>query len=730
MSEKFWQRLNYISGMLAIGVVFSFTAFLASLEIKDLDLWLHLKMGQYISETKLVPSSDILSCSISGKPWVNHEWLFQVVVYQVWHHFGFDGLINMQIIVVFLTFLLLLFLGYNKDRQFLTAFTLLIVLYIYQTRFTIRPDIYSLLFFVGFIFTLSWFINRKWSVWVLVIIQVLWANMHGYFFFGPVIVLIGMCSEFLKRRVPLPSQWNQIGRLTDEEYSRLKVLFPLLLLACCINPLTFKGAWYPLGVLFGLGHDGARIFFTHITELQRPITAATLWTNQNGPFKAMIVLSGVSFIFNRRQIDISAIFLWIFFLLFALVAIRNMVFFAVAAYLVFMANVTTINWQTIVPFRFSHNKFKYVTGILLKGVLIFWIIDFGTRLAANGYFDFDTYNRKSEFWGVSKRSFPYHAVDFLVKNEVKGNFFNDFNSGAYLIGRCFPNIKVYMDGRTEEYGGDFFEQHYQKIWHEGSQKIFLSDASKYNITGAFLNNNNQLIPPKVLKMFYGLPDWKIVYFDYDAVIFVKNTPLNKPLIDKFAIDLKKWESKPVDLLRLGTKRMEPFPITDRAYLLETLGLYDSVLKELQEALKISPDDFDSYKLLGETYGLKGDQQRAFENFRLATVLRPYDTAVRINLAKAYENLKDYRGAIGQYERLLEMDCKTAKVYYGFSRSYALLGQEPMALRFLSKAKGLDPEDKVDVQRIHDIIEKNKKPKKEILSVSALKNKLNAMVKNK
>ncbi len=707
MSERFWKRLSYILGVAAIGVVFGLTAFLASLEIKDLDLWLHLKMGQYISEHKVVPANDILSCSISGKPWVNHEWFFQVVVYQVWRHWGFDGLIQMQIIIVFVTFLFLLLLGYSKDRQFLTAFSLLLVLFIYESRFTIRPDIYSLLFFVCFIFILSWFLNRAWSLWVLIVIQVLWANMHGFFFFGPVLIFVALLSEYLRRHVSMPWQWNQIGRLSDEEYLRLKKLFPLLILACCINPLTFKGAWYPVGVLFGLGQEGSKIFFEHITELQRPITAATIWTQQNGIFKAMIIVSGVSFIFNKRQIDISTVFVWLIFLLFSLVAVRNMIFFAMAAYLVFMANVTTVNWQGIIPFHFSKNKFKYITGVLLKGFLIFWMIDTGTKMAVNGYFDFDTYKRKSEFWGVSERSFPYHAVNFLVKNHIKGNFFNDFNSGAYLIGRCFPNIKVYMDGRTEEYGGKFFE-HYQKIWNQGDKKDFLADAAKYNITGAFLNNNNQYIPPKVLKMFYELPDWKIVYFDYDAVIFLKNTPLNKPWIDRFAIDLKKWKPKLMDLQRVGTKRMDPLPLTNRAYLLETLGLYDVVLKELHEALKIDPDDFDAYKILGEMYGIKKEYHRSFEYYRIAAVLRPYDTEMRLNLAKAYEDLKDYTGALEQYERAVELDPRSSKGYFGLSRSYALTGKDTAALDFLKKAQALTPEDKVDVQKIHDILEKNKK----------------------
>ena len=44
------------------------------------------------------------------------------------------------------------------------------------------------------------------------------------------------------------------------------------------------------------------------------------------------------------------------------------------------------------------------------------------QMTLNGYFDFDTYNRKSEFFGVSKRVYPYKAVDFLLRNKIKGNF--------------------------------------------------------------------------------------------------------------------------------------------------------------------------------------------------------------------------------------------------------------------------------------------------------------------
>ena len=47
-----------------------------------------------------------------------------------------------------------------------------------------------------------------------------------------------------------------------------------------------------------------------------------------------------------------------------------------------------------------------------------------------------------------------------------------------------------------------------------------------------------------------------------------------------------------------------------------------------------------------------------------------------------------------------------------------MGQERKALEYMIKAQELDPEDKIDVKRIRDIIVKNKKAK-EAVSVSKM-----------
>ncbi|MBF0510829.1 MAG: tetratricopeptide repeat protein [Candidatus Omnitrophica bacterium] len=710
MTERFWKNLSMVSGWLAIGVFFGLAVFVSSLEIKDLDLWLHLRMGHWISHHWFVPDFDVLSCTIFGKPWVNHEWLFQVLVYQIQSHFGFDALITMQSLVVALMFVVLLFLGYSKDNQWITVFTLLMVLMVYQTRFTIRPDIFSLLFFVLNIYILSLHINQRWAMYALVLLQILWTNMHGFFFFGPLLVGLGLVAEFIKRRVPLPWEWNTTGRLNDEEYRKLKIVFPVLLLACCVNPGTIHGALYPLKVFFHLAQEN-KIFFHHILELQKPVDAKTIFTDKYFHYKVLIILSAVSFVFNRRKIDISSLLIWIVFLLFSLAAIRNLIYFAVAAFLVIMVNVISISWETLVPIRFTAPKFKFITGIMCKAMIIGWMLNFGLQISSNGYFDFDTFHRKSEFLGISKRVYPYKAVDFLIRQKINGNFFNDFNSGAYLLGRTSPHIKVFIDGRTEVYGAAFFQE-YMKIWQEGQVKTFQSYERKYHITGAFLNNTRQQIPSAVLKMFYSFKNWTMVYLDEDAVIFLKQTPQNKALIDRYAVDLKKWKVRPLDLLGLGTRPVDPYIFTNRAYILETLGFDDAALLECKEALKFSADYGPAYNIMGKIYNRKKDFKKAFEYCRLGAMYTG-DLQTKIGLAQAYEGLRNFQGALAQYQKVLDASPRDVSGYFGKARVYAQMGEEKKALDMLQAASKLGIEDKVDVQRIHDIIndKKGAAPKK-------------------
>ena len=182
-------------------------------------------------------------------------------------------------------------MGYNKNRLLLISFLLLMTLFNYQQRFTLRPDLYSILFFALYIYILSMHIDKRWSIPVILIVQVIWTNMHGFFFFGPLFILIGIVSEWIKRYVRLPYEWNDIGRLTNEEYARLKIIFVGVILACVVNPSFLHGAWYPIKVFFSLSGEN-KVFFNVIEELQKPLKEGTLWMmDQSTCFKLYIIFS-------------------------------------------------------------------------------------------------------------------------------------------------------------------------------------------------------------------------------------------------------------------------------------------------------------------------------------------------------------------------------------------------------------------------------------------------------
>ena len=82
--------------MLLLGV-FAMTA----RNVTDPDVWWHLKTGELIAEHKTVPRTDPFSYTRAGQPWVAHEWLTELGMYELQGIAGFAGLI--LIFAVFLT---------------------------------------------------------------------------------------------------------------------------------------------------------------------------------------------------------------------------------------------------------------------------------------------------------------------------------------------------------------------------------------------------------------------------------------------------------------------------------------------------------------------------------------------------------------------------------------------------------------------------------------------------
>jgi len=382
--------------------------------------------------------------------------------------------------------------------------------------------------------------------------------------------------------------------------------------------------------------------------------------------------------------------MWLIFFLFSLYAVRNIIFFAIAAYFAFLANFQYASMQEFLPVQFKNVKFRLACSTALKIILIVWIANYSSQLLLRGYYDFDKFERKSEYGGVSLHNFPYKAADFLVDNKIKGNFFNDFNSGAYLLGRTFPDIKVFIDGRTEVYGVEHYNM-YRKIW-KGDRKLLKEATDRYHLTGAFLNSVYVPAPAKIIHSLYTSKDWVLVYFDYDASIFLRDIPENQQWINDHQMDLTQWQTSDADLLKIGTSRVTPYRYVNRAYALFNMGFGQKAEREADEALRVEPHNAKAHGLLGRIYSERGEYDAAFESLRKAKLTDPDDMKVRYQMAVALYHLGEIEKAKGQCQAVLDRSPKNSEGLFLLSLIYAKEHKYNKMMAALQKARPHNSDD--------------------------------------
>ena len=123
------------------------------------------------------------------------------------------------------------------------------------------------------------------------------------------------------------------------------------------------------------------------------------------------------------------------------------------------------------------------------------------------------------------RKFPAEGVEFVKSNNIPGNMFNEMGFGGFLIYALYPEYKVFIDGRGDMYGADFAETYTRVLWVKPDWKEVLQ---KHSVNWTICPSNSHL---SVLLL--ESEDWKLIYADKAANIFIRNIPQNGNLIKKY-----------------------------------------------------------------------------------------------------------------------------------------------------------------------------------------------------
>ena len=189
------------------------------------------------------------------------------------------------------------------------------------------------------------------------------------------------------------------------------------------------------------------------------------------------------------------------------------------------------------------------------------------------------------------------------------------------------------------------------------------------IAPGFINRGDFENAEKLLKMVLARPEWKPVYFDYDALIFLKDIPANQGWIKKHQVDLSAWSPKELDLQELGPAKVIPYRNVQRARALYDMGFLEPAMAEAAAALKVLPAYDRAYKILGDCYAKRGDNQKAFEYFRLACAYDSGNAQYRKDLAMAYLQIGNPEKAVEQAKLSVELDAKNAEAKYILAKAF-------------------------------------------------------------
>jgi hypothetical protein len=334
-------------------------------------------------------------------------------------------------------------------------------------------------------------INR---LWLLPLLMMLWVNLHGGFAIGFILLVITFGSEVLK--------W--LANISHAD-NRNRVLWLgaaglLCAAAVMVNPYGPQMLAYPfrtvsIGALQNFIQEWQPPNF-HEREAQVFIV---LW---------LVTLGAVSY--SGRRLDLTDFFLFATFTALALVARRNIAVFAVVAAPILMTHADAalaalqIRWprlkldNTPRPLR---PPTLVLNWALLLLVLAASLLKISLPLSPN------------TVQTAIAATAPVGAANYLKAHPVPGRLFNSYNYGGYLIWALYPNMLVFMDGRTDLYD-DAFLNEALNVFFTGSgwQALF----ARYNISAVLVEAKAPLATI-LLKQ----PDWAIRYRDHNSVVIVK-----------------------------------------------------------------------------------------------------------------------------------------------------------------------------------------------------------------
>lgn len=458
--------------------------------LREADTFWQIRIGQWILENAKVPSTDFYSYTAFGKRWISGQWLSEILFALAFNIAQWRGVVILSVISCSaITVLLWVYLARNLRFSIAIGWTALTVLTIVP-HYVARPHIFS------YIVLLIWVIilvdsydspEFRPSTPILFLLIILWANLHGSFTIGLLLLYIF-------------AGYSCYQKLVQHDYIGCRRILLMLLVVSVSSLLTPYGVYSALLVYQVMN---MKFLQANIIEWMPPnfqTYSFFLW------YLVVLFTAVAGLGVALRGPRLVAFSMMLFF---GLSHTRGLVMFILIAP-IFLARPISAHaaWFRAAE-RVDGQSVRAPDPVLVflqKRPFTLPAISLALAAVVTVY-SWDRINI-----GPPKSVTPNAAIDFIQKTGIAGNVFNSYSFGGYLI---FVGIPTFIDGRTPPHSDDFVRRY--------SNAVNLKDVDDaFRLLDEYKVRWVLLVPGEPLgKALARSGLWNEVYSDNYSVVLVR-----------------------------------------------------------------------------------------------------------------------------------------------------------------------------------------------------------------
>jgi tetratricopeptide (TPR) repeat protein len=615
-------------------------ALLAGLRtLTEYDLGWQLATGRWIAQHHQIPSTDVLSYTTQGRPWI-YPAGSEVLFYAIYRMGGYALLSWLGAVVCVGTVALLL-----RRGSLATAGLALLAVPLIAARTAPRADMFTLLLFAAFL-SLIWQQHETGQarLWLLPMLMVAWVNLHlglaaGLALLGGYVLLEGLEMLWPERRAAA--------------LRRLQNSWPWLaatVVATLVNPWGWRIYAKMLGFMAPMaGQQSANIVEWTTPRLSWTSTVAGLSPRSPDSFLLLllVVMVAVLVALLRRQFGAAVLLSGAAF--FGLRHFRLQGLFSVLVVVIGGAVLASAwrAWGRVIADARIRLMLVTAACSLLAVLACVWSADLVTDRTHLMHTDIGSFGSGLSWW------FPEGAAAFLEREKIPGQLINNYNEGGYIAWRLGPRYRDYVDGRGEPFAPEWTERNDLLMGSLPDSPEWKSEAERYGINAIIvpLGRYDALQFFPLLRQFCASDTWRPVYLDEVSAVFVRRAAETEALVRRAQIDCAMAPLPAVTPPPTGSKAFNQW--ANAASVLFALGRQPEAFAATTNALAIFPDSAYVRFLRGNLLAGAGDFRAAESQYLLATTLDP-KAVTWASLARMYDQQGKLGDAIRAWEHVADL----------------------------------------------------------------------------